>query len=324
MTNKKEVQLTNEKKYKNQREKYKKNELYFYIYNQIRKGLSPSQLIGDYDLTKQKINYYINGLKALNVIKKISYGVWKVEKDLTEVQLLNEFKLKKYKLFSKGSRNRPETNLHALQIKIPILEGKINDSDWKVKEKLKNWIPKYTKLPELGGLRIKNNNNKSITVWAKEREVQDLNEINKLTHAILIYLGSYFKVKYKVELDTINAEVKNLDLATEDKAAESMRRPGEKYLLNLNKDCEKILPQDKPKPAKAWIDGSPFNFSAETNDLEWKREYLNMPFNIKHLAYSLPALDEYNKNLKLHIKVQEEQLKTQKAIQKALQKLTSL
>ena len=259
----------------------------------------------------------------LGFIKKVGYGTWEIKEDITEEEISYAVYLRSKNKSSLGTTDKPTTNLHAFQIKFPILKGKINDSDWEIKEKLKNWIPKYTKLKELGGLRIKNNNNKSITVWAKERTIKNVDEVNKLTQAMLLYLGSYFKKKYNVNLDTINSEVKNLDIATEDKHAEGMRGKGEKYLLHLNKDCEKILPKDKQKPAKAWIDGSPFNFSAETNDLDWKREYLNMPFNIKHLIYSLPALEEYNLNLKLHIKVQKEQLNTQKEIQNLLNDLRS-
>jgi len=310
----KEVQKTS-------REVQKKS-LDFYVYEKIKNGYSPSQIVEKSNLSKQKVDYYISKLKRLDLIKKISYGVWEAKKELNQKQLKEVQKIKKSKLFSIGATNTNETHLHALQIKIPILKGTINDKNWEIKERLNNWIPKYTTLKELGGLEIKNNNNKSITVWAKPRFIKNVDDIHKLTHAILLYLGSYFKVKDNVDLDTINAEVKNLDTATEDKNAESMRGNGEKFKLNLNKKCEKILPKDN-RDGKAWIDGSPFKFSAETNDTDWKREYLNMPFNIKHLLYSLPALDEYNKNLKLHIKVQEEQLKTQKEIQQLLKKLKS-
>ena len=291
-----------------------------YIYSEIQKGTSTNDILFIYELKKSLLSYYMTRLKGLGLIRKIGYGVWEVtkERDLKQVQTL--LKVDKSKLLSLGTSERLKTNLHALQIRIPILSGKINDKEWIIKEKLKNWTPKYKNMQELGGLRIKNNNNKSITIWAKERKIKNVDEIHKLTHAILLYLGSYMKVRYNVVLDTINAEVKNLDTATEDKQAENMRGKGEKFTLKLNKKCEKILPKDN-RDAKAWIDGSPFNFSAETNDLDWKREYLNMPFNIKHLIYSLPALEEYNKNLKLHIRVQEEQLKTQKELQRLLIKL---
>lgn len=301
---------------------------YLIIYETLSNDGKLSDIVDKYGISKQNLNFYANKLKSLGIIERVNkknvYLGWKVLKTLNKEQLLEEVKVKKVKGKSKtsiGTRERPETNLHALQVKIPILSGKINDSEWEIKEKLTNWIPKYTKLKELGGLRIKNNNNKSITVWAEQKSIRNVDEVHKLTHAILLYLGSYFNVKYSVKLDTINAQVKNLDIATEDKEADHMRGKGEKFTLNLNKECEKILKNDRGRKAKAWIDGSPYKFSAETNDTEWKREYLNMPFSIKHLVYSLPALEEYNRNLKLHLKVQEEQLRTQKELQKLLLEL---
>jgi hypothetical protein len=306
-----------------------KSNLNFYliIYNKIKQNGNIADIVRETGVKKQNLNFYVNKLKDLKIIARVDhknvYLGWKVLKNISNTCLMEQVKVKKQTGKSKssiGTSQREASDLHALQLNIPILSGKIQDSDWETKEKLKNWIPKYTNLKELGGLKIKNNNNKSITIWASARKITNIDQVHKLVHAILLYSLSYFKVKYSVVLDTINAEVKNLDIATEDKAAEKMRGKGEKFTLKLNKKCEKILPKDN-RDALAWIDGSPYNFSAESNDTDWKREYLNMPFNIKHLIYSLPALEEYNKNLKLHIKVQEENYKTQKDIQKLLKQL---
>jgi len=312
--------MSREQVQKTAREVQKEN-LYFYIYDRMKSGYSPAQITLKFKISKQSINYYTKRLEAIGLIKKVGYGTWDIIEEVDEQGFKEVQKIEKSKLFSLGTSERPITNLHALQIKIPILSGKILGKEWEVKEKLRNWTPKYLKLKELGGLTIKNNNNKSLTVLGKSRNITNVDEVHKLVRAILMGIGGYFKSKYNVTLDTINAEVKNIDLATEDKESECMRGNGEKFLLKFNKNCEKILPADKDKPSKAFIDGTPFKFSAETNDLDWKREYLNMPFNIKHLCFSLPMLEEYNKNLKLHIQVQLEQLNTQKEIQSLLSQL---
>lgn len=304
-----------------------KIDFYWAIYHKIMMGGQISEICKEYNVKKQNLTFYINKLKHLKIIDRVdsknTYLGFKVLVKLSRDQLFQEVKVKSKKGKSKRSlgTSRGESNLHALQLNIPILSGRIDDSDWQIKERLKNWIPKYTTLKELGGMRLKNNNNMSLTVWAKSRNIKNVDEIHSLTVSILFYLGSYFKNKHNVSLDIINSKVKNLDIATEDKNAESMRGKGEKFLLKLNKECEKILPNDDKREAKAWIDGSPFKFSAETNDIDWKREYLNMPFNIKHLIYSLPALEEYNENLKLHMEVQREQLETQRRIQEFLRQL---
>lgn len=281
-------------------------------------NLEENSICSMLNITKQNLNYYLRNLKSLGLIGKKG-KIWIVTKDLSYSELKKELKNLSKKKSSRGmmGKDTPTTNLHALEIKFPIIKGKIPDTDWEVKNKLKNWLPKYKGLDNLGGLTIRNNNNKSLQVFAKARDIKDLNEVDNLAFKIRTFIHEYFKSKYGVILDVFECEVKNINLATEDKASEGMLRKGEKFELRFNKDAEKIFPRDKIK-SKAWIDGSPFAFTAETNDKDWKREYLRMPFSVRNIQNSLYLLEEYNKNLMLHTKVQEEQLKTQKAIQKYL------
>lgn len=272
----------------------KKDNFYFTVFQKIKEGLNPAQISKALNISKQGLQYYISKLKRGGHIQRKGYGTWGV--------------LKEVKDFSMGmGLTKPLTNLHALEIKFPIISGQIPDKDWIIKNQLKNWLPKYKGLANLGGLTLRNNNNKSLTVWAKSRNILDLNEVDNLAFKIKAFIHEYFKNKYDVVLDVFNCETKNLNLATEDKQSESMIREGEKFELNLNKKAEKIFPPDSID-AKAWIDGSPFDFSAETNDKEWKRAYLHMPFKIMGLAESMPVIQEYNKNIMLHMAVQEKQL----------------
>ncbi len=271
-------------------------------------------------LSKQRRNWYISRLKDKGVIKKMGYGVWKVND-----KKLIEFK-KEVKVRSLGPRaDKPITNLHALNIKIPILKGKIKDSDWELKEKLNNWLPKYKKLDILGGLTIKNNNNRSITIFAKSRNIKDINEVDNLSFKIRAYINEYMRLS-GVYLDIFNTETKNLNLATQDKEAEPMIRKGEKFELDLMKKAEKIFQKDNID-GKAWIDGSPFKFTAETNDKEWKREYLSMPFRILNMFNLMESMTKnmayVAENYKSHVGVVEEAHKIFKKINKQL-KQTSL
>lgn len=66
-------------------------------------------------------------------------------------------------------------------------------------------------------------------------------------------------------------------------------------------------------------------FFQSHEDTKWKNDAHVTEKNTKEIASLkgvFPAMDEYNKNLKLHIAVQEEQLKTQKQMQALLTKLT--
>ncbi len=283
---------------------------YLMVHDLISKGINPKDICFKLNISKQNLQYYLNYLKENGFIRKLGYGVWEV-----------------VKTFSLGLKDKPTTNLHALQIRIPILKGRIRDNDWQIKNKLNNWLPKYKNFNIMGGIGIRNNNNKSLTIWAKTRDIKDLNEVDNLAFKMRAFVYEYFK-KEDVILDIFNAETKNLNLATEDKDAKGLNRKGEKFELNLLKKAEKIFPKDNID-AKAWIDSSPKPFTAETNDKEWKRWYLSMPFMIRDsmdvlnsMAHNLAYVAE---NYKSHVgmvkqgtEVNKESLKLFKKINRIL------
>ncbi len=293
--------------------KVKKKDFYLTIFNLMKQGKNPSLICRMLSLSKQRMNYYISALKKLGFIRKVGYGTWEVKDKITEKELDYAIYLKGKNKSSLGTTIKPITNLHAFQIKFPILEGKIRDSDWEVKEKLNNWIPKYHTMETLGGIVIKNNNNKSLTVWLKMRNIANLNEVYDLAFKIRAYMYEYFK-KQGVILDVFNCETKNLDLATEDENSKGMLGKGEKFRLKLNKKSEKIFPKDNID-ANAWLDGSPFEFTAETNDLEWKREYLSMPFRLRD---TFIAMNYIAKNYASHVRLVEKASKVMDKLDRKL------
>ena len=216
--------------------------------------------------------------------------------------------------------DKPITNLHALQIRIPILKGTIRDKDWQTKNKLNNWLPKYKNFNVMGGIGFRNNNNKSLTIWVKSRDIKDLNEVDNLAFKLRAFTYDYFK-KEDIILDIFNCETKNLNLATEDKEAKGLNRKGEKFELNLMKKAEKIFSKDNID-AKAWVDSSPKPFTAETNDKEWKREYLSMPFRIRDTIDVLNSMSHnlayVAENYKSHVGMVEEADKIFKKINSRL------
>lgn len=275
MGNKKEVKIN----------RSSKNNYGFYlaIFNFIKNGKSPSFISKTLQVSKQKIYYYTKILKSKGIIDKHSNGNWFV----------------KVKTFSLGTR--PKSNLHAFQIKIPISTGNIGIKDWEVKEELKNWTPTYKTFKDLGGITVKNNNNKSISLFIHTRDIKELNEIDDLGKDVVNWARETFWRDFQVKLDISKAETKVLHIATQDQTSEEMIKQGEKFELDLNKKAEKVFPKDKID-AKAWIDGSPFSFTAETNDKEWKRAYLNMPFTMKD---SLNLLNYIAKNYASHVGIVE-------------------
>jgi len=229
--------------------------------------LTPNKIASIRKTSVQAVYKSIKKLEKKGIVKKIGQNAWRQIKPP----------------FSLGTMvEKPTTNLHALQINFPILRGQIEGSDWTIKERLNHWLPKYKNLSILGGLTLKNNNNKSLTVFAKTRNIENLNEIYNLAFKIRTYIGHFFK-NQGVVLDIFNCQVKNLNIATEDKQAEGMISKGEKFELDLKKKSEKIFEKDNIN-AKAWLDGSPFKFTTESNDMEWKRAYLGMPFTIRDMV----------------------------------------
>lgn len=264
-----------------------KNSKSFYlaIFNYIKVGKSPSFIKNDLKISKQKVYYYTKQLKQMGFIGKHKNGDWFI----------------KVKTFSLGTR-KPHPNLHALHIKIPILSiGNLGVQKWEIREELRNWTPTYKTFTQLGGLTIKNNNNKSISIFVHSREIKDLKEIDVLAYDVRNWALGYFRDTFNTILDIIHTETKTLHLATEDKQSEEMLGKGERFELDLDKKAEKIFPKDKID-GKAWLDGSPFNFTAETNDKEWKREYLSMPFKSRE---SLQLLHYIAKNYASHVGIVE-------------------
>lgn len=303
---------------------------YFTIYRLIQAGDYPSKIAQDLDISKQKVKYYTDFLQERKIIRKLSktnpYAGWEILKDLNEKDLLKEVKKRSKKISSLGVRERdlPLTDVHAFNIRFPILSGKLHDKDWEIKNKLKNWLPKYKKFDNFKGLTVRNNNNKSITVMLKARKIdliKDPYAVEKLGIKIKAYFHEYFKAKHEVVLDIFEAETKNIHLETQDNdKLDRVLKKGEVFEVDLGKKAAKIFHKDN-RGAKAWMDNSPDPNMIGTNDTDYKRDLLFMPIKTKEIHRSLPLLAEYNRNLKLHIKVQEEQLKTQKEIQKLLKKL---
>lgn len=273
--------------------------LYLAIFNYIKRGKSPSDMVKDFKLTKQKVNYYTNNLKKWGFIAKKGKKAW--------FTIVQEFSL----------GTRPKSNLHALQINIPILSGHISGTNWTIKEELKNWTPKYRTFDQLGGITIKNNNNKSITLFAHSRDIKDLKEIDKLSYDLRNWSLQTFLREFGVVLDIINAQVKSLHIATENQELEGLHKEGETFKLDLGKKAEKVFPKDNMN-AEAWLDGSPYLHTVETNDKDWKRAYLEMPFSIRDLSNSLYYIAQ---NYASHVAMVEKGTKTFDKLDKVLEKL---
>ena len=96
---------------------------YLTVYNQIKQGIRPSEICKNFNISKQKLNYYLSTLKRSGCIKKIGYGVWEICGEFDEKKVKETIRLTKYQPVN----IKPDfVRGHAFQFKLRI-------------PKLKNW-----------------------------------------------------------------------------------------------------------------------------------------------------------------------------------------
>lgn len=313
----------------------KDKDFYLTILRLLREGVQPSHLdennkengsiAAHLGISKQNLEYHLSKLKSLNYVRRIG-TVWQVL-----IPEDGDISLPSKNKSSIGATGLGDTNLHAFNVEFPILDGQITSSDWEIKEKLNNWVPKYKGVNNLGGLTFKNNNNKSITVFCHARNIENLDEVYNLAFKLRAFVFEYFKNKEGVTLDVFNCKTKNLNLATQDKRLQGLIGKGEVFEVDLGRKAEQLYPADD-RDAKAWGDNTPDPNSVETNDLAYKRAFLMQPIYVEKLATAFPAftqaLEKYAAQINLHLEVEsrtnklaEASLETQKKIQAFLEKL---
>ena len=96
---------------------------YLTIYNQIKEGARPSEICKRFNISKQKLNYYLSSLKRSECIKKIGYGVWEICGEFNEEKVKETIRITKYQPVNV----KPDSvRGHAFQFKLKI-------------PKLRNW-----------------------------------------------------------------------------------------------------------------------------------------------------------------------------------------
>ena len=100
---------------------------YLTVYNHIKQGIRPSEICKEFNISKQKLNYYLSTLKRSGCIKKIGYGVWEISNDFNEKKVKETTRLTKYQ----PVKIKPDfVRGHAFQFKLKI-------------PKLRNWEKRH-------------------------------------------------------------------------------------------------------------------------------------------------------------------------------------
>lgn len=96
---------------------------YLIVYEQIKEGIQPSKICKEFNISKQRLNYYLSSLKRAECIKKIGYGVWEICGNFDEKKVKETVRITKYQ----PDKIKPDfARGHAFQFKLKI-------------PKLRNW-----------------------------------------------------------------------------------------------------------------------------------------------------------------------------------------
>jgi len=289
------------------------------IFEELKQGKRPSKISKEYNISKQKLQYYLEILKKQKLIEKVGYGTWEVKKGV------------KHPITPKEVRG------HAFiwTVKIPIIKN------WEKRKKIlesKKISYKGIGISKVPMVTINNKKillgNKTITIYETRSFMAKTSiESRKLAiwglFEVLDTLEKKFNVSFKIDN---NYEFKV--------SREHYALIKNNLAIQCNKEGEKIYAYDKDglwfcidnsynldeaetMGKKAMLNNigvqNYFNSHKKTN-FKVTPEFILNGFNelTKDRKESSLLMAEYNRNLRLHTKVQEEQLKTQKAIQRYL------
>lgn len=296
------------------------------ILEEIKSGSSPAKICKKYKIPKQTLDYSVSKLKKLGCIEKKGYGVWDYIK---EVPIVLEDTRKGNSDFKKQIRG------HAFIWKIKFY----NPILWE--QKLKKSKIKYSLICRNKVFRILFQNRK---IW--------LTKDGMIIYEPIDFMGdSSFQVK-GMAVHNMDKIIKNI--------LKKLRIPVQKYKFTTSREHygivrnelarqynerkEKMQIKSEDGTVWLWIDDSLSLGELETAEPVVNRQlqqfwndhkrtgfqmtatkiqenFTKVENEIVNLNGVFPAMEEYNINLKLHIKVQQEQLKTQKATQELLKKI---
>jgi len=181
---------------------------YLTVYNHIKQGIMPSDICKEFNISKQKLNYYLSSLKRAGCIKKIGYGVWEISGNFDEKKVKQTIRLTKYQPVN----IKPDfVRGHAFQFKLKI--PKLRNWDRR-EEILKKKGIKFKELNHLLGkgqeIMIKGNKiwltNKSIIIFekssyltktAKDARQYAIYDLFELVKGLESTLGANFRINKK-------------------------------------------------------------------------------------------------------------------------------
>lgn len=287
-------------------------------------GLSGIQLANKLSIPAPTVYYYLKKLVKQGFVAKKGYGVY----EITEkgIQHFCEHLSK----FSLGVSEKPQIDLHALTIELPILKDNPEATFWDYEQEMKNWIAKHKRIARPLGITLRKTT-KHIYIYLWQRTLENPLDLMPLIMKAVIYTSHYLQEK-GILVDILEAKTKTLHLAVKDPFLEKTVPKSVSVTVELGREAKQILDSDKPEQAKAWTDSSPFR-GIETNDVEYLTNYILMPENVKRnleenrelrrtIEETLtPAVNELARQIRLHLAVQRKQLENLEKFDHRLEEL---
>lgn len=308
------------------------------------------------DVSKQKLNYYIKPLKELGYIEKIGYAVWEIKKKWDQKEV-DKF-LKQVKKTTRIGINQleeikdlKEVRGHAVQIKLELPK---NYRNWENRRKIFDLVGLDYKDHFIGGMlrgekaemdKIKIHfYHKTIVINLDEKNFFAETSKKSKSYALKEFLKIIKKLermfnnsplsqfgKYKFKITRQHyALIKNAlarQYINENKKLEVYTARGLWLLIDDSFGLEELetihtdsAVEDNEKIQTNFnqIKETPLEVLKELKPIIIKEKLDN---HDKMIEKSITAIGAYTKQINLHLKVEEEQLVTQKKIQEVLGKM---
>jgi len=232
------------------------------------------------------------------LIKKVGYGTF----------VLTSEKQKSVTDFSLGTT----IYLHALQLSFPIIEDHSQPENFDSINDMANWKG-YIKRFE--GFTIKKNV-KTVQAWAWAKKLKGPEEIEQLAHSMVFHVATkLWKIGVMVDVDHVRTVTKHVALKKSE--LEQIFPKGTSVSVDLGRNVVTLFEDDRPEPARAWTDSSPFR-CIETNDVDYARKVLLMPELMTKIVEHQAIFSE---NLMKHLSVLDKMSETLDKIQQNLGEL---
>lgn len=188
--------------------KDKGKNFYLAVYEQVKEGVRPSKICKTFNISKQRLNYYLSSLKRSGMVRKIGYGVWEVCGNFDEKKVKETVRVTTHQ----PAKIKPDfVRAHAFQFKLRIPKLR----NWEKREEIfrKKGI-KFKELTHLIGrgqeIVVKKRKiwltNKSIIIFEKSSYVAKtakaarqyaLYDLFELVRSLESLLGANFKINKK-------------------------------------------------------------------------------------------------------------------------------